>query len=358
MPDDGRFSKSVRHFSPRPLFSYLQKLRPIETSSVLTMGIRILYMPSIPPYSRSEKLEDYAQICHPIKWEEEQIKASDGTRLSIITSDIEVGSRSTRPGVAEDNRLLVLYFQGYGIYIFPFNGSYSNEYRNASSLPPRTPHLADTMKAVSRLASSGHPSILSLVGVSYRGYWKSRGRPSQRGIELDAAATLDWAAKKYSSTPNLNIVLWGESIGAGVVTTAAAKYQEVRAMESAPVNGSPIIKALILETPFTNLSDLLRDFYPQRWLPYRYLTPFLISRWDSKLALQRIAQTQSNKKPKVFILQAGKDEVVPGKHGEELEEWCKIHSLDLEIKSIRGALHTDKSPAGREAIARYLVNFL
>lgn len=215
------------------------------------------------------------------------------------------------------------------------------------------------MKAVSRLASTKHASTLSLVGVSYRGFWKSRGRPSQKGIELDAAAALDWAVNKYSSTPNLNIVLWGESIGAGVVTTAAAKYQKVQAMELANAQErSPVIKGLILETPFTSMSDLLLDFYPQRWLPYRYLSPFLRSHWDSKLALQSIAQAPENEKPKIFILQAGKDEVVPGKHGQELEGWCKIHNLDLDIKTMQNALHTQKSSAGREAIARFLIKFL
>lgn len=80
-------------------------------------------MPSIPPYSRSEKLEDYAQACQPIKWEEEQIKASDGTCLSVITSDVEVGNRSSQSDAAEDSRLLILYFQGYDLDFPPFNAT-------------------------------------------------------------------------------------------------------------------------------------------------------------------------------------------------------------------------------------------
>lgn len=219
--------------------------------------------------------------------------------------------------------------------------------------------MADTMKTVSRLASTDASIIgkrkISFLGVSYRGFWHSRGRPSQKGIELDAAAALDWAVKKYSSTTRPRIVLWGESIGSGVALTAAATYRELR-----PMGSDPKVLGLILETPFTNLSNLLRDFYPQKWLPYRYLTPFLRSHWDSKIALQRIAEAPGDEKPKLLILQASKDEVVPGKHGEELEGWGKKLNLDIERRIIQGALHTEikAKPAGREEIARYLLRFL
>lgn len=70
-------------------------------------------MPNVPPFSRSEKVEDYAQRCSPIKWEEEYIVASDKTRLSILSADIDVGSRSSRSDSREDSHLLILFFQGY-----------------------------------------------------------------------------------------------------------------------------------------------------------------------------------------------------------------------------------------------------
>ncbi|KAK2756152.1 hypothetical protein FQN54_005560 [Arachnomyces sp. PD_36] len=309
---------------------------PYTFYTIVFDTFRILYMPSVPPFSRSEKLEDYAQRCYPIKWEEQHIKSSDGTRISLINSgDISVG-QSSRTDAVEDTHLLILYFQG-----------------NAGSLPPRTPYLADTLKTVSRFASKdGPPAKISLTAVSYRGFWTSKGRPSQKGIELDAAAALDWAVKKYSSNPKFRIVIWGASVGSGVSTTAVAAYREIKAT-------NPIIKGLILETPFTNLSTLLQDFYPQRWLPYRYLTPFLRSHWDSKAALQRIAQSRADKRPSLLILQAGNDEVVPSTHGVELEAWCRTLNFDIEKKTIP-ALHTEimTKSAGREEIAKYLLKFL
>ena len=215
---------------------------------------------------------------------------------------------------------------------------------------------------MNRLASADQSRAgkkISLIAVSYRGFWTSRGRPSQRGIELDAAAALAWAINKYSPTANLSIVLWGQSIGAGVATTATAMYQEART-EKPGGTQNPIVRGLILETPFTHLGDLLLEFYPQRWLPYRYLSPFLRSHWDSKLALDRIARMQENEKPAVLILQAGKDEVVPAPHGEQLEKLCESLKLGVERSTIHGALHTEvtSKPAGRETIARYLLRFL
>ena len=69
---------------------------------------KIIYMPSMPPFSRSEKLADYAQRCFPIVWQEEKIEAVDGVQLSLCTAstaDQESTHRSKK-------HVMVLYFQG------------------------------------------------------------------------------------------------------------------------------------------------------------------------------------------------------------------------------------------------------
>lgn len=74
------------------------------------------------------------------------------------------------------------------------------------------------------------------------------------------------------------------------------------------------LEALILETPFVSVSRMLETVYPQRWLPYRYLSPFLWNHWDSTSSLRRLGEAsrslhdlQNRKLPRVLILQAGKD---------------------------------------------------
>lgn len=192
-----------------------------------------------------------------------------------------------------------------------------------------------------------------MVALSYRGYWTSQGRPSEWGIKLDAAAVLDWVSQQYPDAHRL--VLWGQSLGAGVATSAAAAYNSSQDA-TRQTKGRPKIDALILETPFTSIRAMLSSLYPQKWLPYRYLHPFLWNHWDSRRALQQIAATGSGYSPKILILQGGQDEVVPGQLGEELEDVGRESKLPVERKLVKGALHHEVAAKaqGRKAIAQFI----
>ena len=229
------------------------------------------------------------------------------------------------------------------------------ECRNASSLPPRLPYLSDVLKALSIRPPSGEtfPVKYTIVALSYRGFWTSRGRPSQRGIEKDAEAALRWVMDTYNSAGGrTRLVLWGQSIGAGVATTAVARYSAQTNLG----NPSPWIYGLILETPFTSVRDMLSALYPQQWLPYRHLWPFLWNWWDSREALRVLGRAKGKETLRVLILQAGKDELVPKQHGMELEDICRRNGVEVERKEVAGALHTDviAKGQGRSAIVSFL----
>jgi fermentation-respiration switch protein FrsA (DUF1100 family) len=86
------------------------------------------------------------------------------------------------------------------------------------------------------------------VCCSYRGYWTSSGRPSERGIIRDAVATLHWVKNDLESRANpdgCDVILWGQSIGAGVATSLAAK-EDIFSRQLR-------LKLLILETPFLGM---------------------------------------------------------------------------------------------------------
>jgi len=44
---------------------------------------KILYMPSIPPFSRFEKITDYAALCRPVVWREKTTMADDGVEVAV-----------------------------------------------------------------------------------------------------------------------------------------------------------------------------------------------------------------------------------------------------------------------------------
>jgi alpha-beta hydrolase superfamily lysophospholipase len=196
-------------------------------------------------------------------------------------------------------------------------------------------------------------SDFSVVAVSYRGFWTSKGRPSEWGIKLDAQAALQWVLGKYDLS-SAKIVIWGQSIGAGVATTALANLLETET-DDRKLNA---ISGLVLETPFVDLQSMLVVLYPQKLLPYRYLYPFLRSTWDSHGALQQVAAAKPTRLQKILILQAGSDEVVPDGQAELLRRVCAEGGLDAELKVIKGALHTEimAKHEGRKMIAEFLEN--
>ncbi len=193
----------------------------------------------------------------------------------------------------------------------------------------------------------------TIAALSYRGFWSSRGRPSQRGIERDAEAVLDWVVHRYCSRgESVRVVLWGQSIGAGVATAAAARYSGSKFSHHL----RPEINGLLLETPFTSVKDMLVTLYPQKWLPYRYLWPFLWNWWDSREALNTLGRPKGSNRIKVMILQAGKDELVPPEHGLEIEQICRRNDMEVQRKEVAGALHTEVigKAEGRAVIVDFL----
>lgn len=210
--------------------------------------------------------------------------------------------------------------------------------RNGSSIPPRLPALS----AVLKLLHQPSPAPLyTLLALSYRGYWTSTGRPSEAGLVLDAGAALAYAAHRFPAC-STRFVLWGQSLGASVALSA---------LSTSPT--TPPLHGLVLETPFLSTPAMLHALYPSRWLPYRYLTPFLLSTWDAPAAVRALDKGSA---PPILILAAARDELVPPHHARVLERLCRERGLDVQRVEIGGALHTDvmTKKNGRSAVAGFL----
>ncbi|KAM0278864.1 hypothetical protein ACHAQH_004942 [Verticillium albo-atrum] len=190
-----------------------------------------------------------------------------------------------------------------------------------------------------------------MVCLSYRGYWTSRGRPSEKGINLDAQAALQYVGRIHADAhgkdgPRPLVVFWGQSIGSGVATNLAAWDECPRFLRPG---------ALVLETPFTSIRAMLLELYPPKWVPYRYLWPFLRNHLDSiknfgSIAAQREATTVE---PHITLVEGGRDELVPTEHGVELQQRCVDLGLSVEKTTVQGAFHNDVMfrAEGRKAVA-------
>ncbi|KAI6089804.1 alpha/beta-hydrolase [Hypoxylon rubiginosum] len=320
---------------------------------LVTFQNKIIYMPGLPPNARWEKIQDYISRCGGLQWREERARAADGTDLALCVTDVDLGpgvtstptstsTSASSPG-RPDTAFYVLYFQG-----------------PHSSIPPRLPDLSSALCMLKRQSMQWHGKSVrcTMVCLSYRGYWTSRGRPTEKGINMDASAALNWISQLHhkfhgggaeESRPSAKLVLWGQSIGAGVATNLAAE---------APMPAGVHLDSIILETPFTSIRAMLEVLYPQKWLPYRHLWPFLRSQLDSWKNLGTISQKYRNGEspPKVFILEAAKDELVPLELSQKLYDRCLDVHLPVTRKAVAGAFHNDTMfrGEGRRAVSEFL----
>lgn len=167
---------------------------------------------------------------------------------------------------------------------------------------------------------------------------------------MDSQAAMQWISQLHKTrSADLDVkpvvIFWGQSIGCGFATNLASQ-------DTQPSNLQP--DALLLETPFTSTREMLRVLYPQKWLPYQYLWPFLRSQLDSWKNLGVIAQKFKEKPPGIHIVEAGKDELVPAQHGEDLYQRCKEVGLPVERYKVHRALHNEAmvKAAGKQVIAQ------
>ena len=147
---------------------------------------------------------------------------------------------------------------------------------NAGNVTHRIPHIREIVAAGS-----------SILIPDYRGYGKSSGRPTEKGLYLDSETAFTYLlGQGYRSK---QIILHGESLGTAVAIDLASRR---------PCAG------LILEAPFTSGSDVAGTVLP-------LLGPLLVRGFNSVPKLRWIL------KPKLF-LQGDHDEVIPPRLGQLL----------------------------------------
>lgn len=97
---------------PSVLIGLTLSLWTFKCASLVAFQNKIIYMPSLPPYSRSEKLEDYQSDCGQVVWREESTFSTDGKKLALAIGDIDYEKLKQGSSTESGRRLVVLYFQG------------------------------------------------------------------------------------------------------------------------------------------------------------------------------------------------------------------------------------------------------
>jgi len=144
-------------------------------------------------------------------------------------------------------------------------------------------NITDRVNAIHEIVAAGS----SVLVPDYRGYGKSAGRPTEKGLYVDGeTALVHLLGKGYHAD---QIILHGESLGSAVAVDLASRR---------PCAG------LILEAPFTSAGDIAGTIIP-------FLGPTVVHGYNSLSKIRWILA------PKLF-LHGDRDEIIPLRFGQEL----------------------------------------
>jgi fermentation-respiration switch protein FrsA (DUF1100 family) len=138
-------------------------------------------------------------------------------------------------------------------------------------------HRVRTMREIAAAGSA-------VLALDYRGYGRSEGRPTERGIYADADA-----AYNHLDALGRPIVIHGESLGSAVAVDLAARRP---------------CAALILEAPFTSANAMAGRVL-------QLLGPLVIFSYDSTRKIRRI-------RAPLLVMHGAQDDIVPIEFGRAL----------------------------------------
>lgn len=161
--------------------------------------------------------------------------------------------------------------------------------------------------------------------LSYRGYAMSEGKPSERGIYLDAEAAYDYLVNQQGVKPQ-DIIVYGESLGGTVAVDLAAKCQ---------------VGAIILEATFSRGKDIGHRLYP--FLP-KIILPNI---FDSLTKIAKI------KVPKLFM-HSKEDSVVAFDLGKKLYDAAPEPKKFVVLKGAHNSMFIDSQGQYLKALSDFV----
>ncbi len=172
--------------------------------------------------------------------------------------------------------------------------------------------------------------ILHKIGVNvflidYRGYGLSQGRPTERGMYLDAIAAYDYL-KTRKDLKDTRLIAYGVSLGGAAAVDLALKR---------PVD------ALIVDSTFTSAADMAKKILP-------VVPSVLLS-----VKLDNAAKISRVEVPKLFI-HSEDDEVVPYDYGKQLYSLARPPKSFLKISGT----HNDGLVSSGRVFVDGIWNFL
>ena len=280
---DGRFRRSLRFARTLSLIVAVLILVSFVGRHMLILDRMMIYFP--------QRVIEATPDSVGLAYEEVYLTASDGTRIH----GWHITGRSN---------VTLLWFHG-----------------NAGNIS----HRLDNILMLNRRLGVG------VFIVDYRGYGLSEGRPSEKGIYMDAEAAFDYLVSDLGLDAEREIVLFGRSLGVGVAVEMGTRHR---------------VRGVIIESGFTSIREMAESSGSP--LPISLVLLVFEARYDS---ISKIGRVESP----VMILHGDRDDTVPYWMAE------KLYAAASEPKTlypIRGANHNDTVYVGGEAYLRALGEFI
>ena len=173
-----------------------------------------------------------------------------------------------------------------------------------------------------RALSAGQPGKIHIFTFDYRGFGRSAGTPTERGIILDALAVVDWATN-VAGIPSSRILIFGQSLGTAVSIAVLEHF----ALQSPPV----LFAGAILVAPFVDVMTLMSTYRVAGTIPivsplarfprvFHYLGTFIRDTWSSKDRIARYvrANEANGEKYRLTLIHAEDDYDVPWHHTQKV----------------------------------------
>ena len=170
-----------------------------------------------------------------------------------------------------------------------------------------------------------HALGLNVFIIDYRGYGKSEGRPSEKGLYHDTLAAYDYLISRRDVDPE-KLISYGDSLG-GVFAIYLASQRKV--------------KCLIADSSFSSSADVAKAIFP-------FVPAFLLAtKMDSAARVKNLAI------PKLFIHSIN-DEIIPYALGEKLFEAACPPKENLKITGGHNTNHIDSQESFIGGIKTFL----
>lgn len=171
-----------------------------------------------------------------------------------------------------------------------------------------------------RALSAGQPKKIHVLTFDYRGFGRSPGTPSERGLCLDAQSVVEWAMH-VASVPSSRILIFSQSLGTAVNLAVSEHF----ALHSPPI----VFAGAILVAPFVDVPTLVATYRVAGTIPilsplarfplvFNYLSTFIREKWLSqdRIAGYIRANEANGEKYQLTLIHAEDDYDIPSHHTE------------------------------------------